>query len=138
MPVGQHRVGQRPRVLVGRPELDLGLGESRGDGLDERADLFLNSACCSGSASTWRGRGLRRFPSRRTRYTQPTCTLTGRPSFWLIQSATVRASHSSSPSGAGPRTASASSATCSSESSGAARCEWVYCRLRIPSAPSAL
>jgi len=32
---------QADTVLVGRPELDLGLGESRGDGLDERADLFF-------------------------------------------------------------------------------------------------
>jgi len=58
---------QPDAVLVGGPELDRRLREGGRDRLGERADLFLNSACCSGSASTWRGRGLRRLPSRRTR-----------------------------------------------------------------------
>jgi hypothetical protein len=39
-------------MLVNRPELDLRPGEGGGEGLGERTDLFLNSACCSGSAST--------------------------------------------------------------------------------------
>lgn len=54
-------------VLVGRPELDLRPREGGGDGLDERADLFLKATCCSASASTWRGRGTHRLPLRRTR-----------------------------------------------------------------------
>ena len=54
-------------MLVGRPELDLGVRKGRGDGLGERADLFLKDTCCAGSAKTCRGRGLRRLPSRRTR-----------------------------------------------------------------------
>jgi len=127
-------------VLVDGPtpqQLNGGLREGGRDGLDERPYLFLNSACWSGSAKTWRGRGLRRLPSRRTRYAQPSWALIGRPSFALIQTATMRPSQAS-PSGAGPRTASASSLSCSSESSGAARCEWVYCRLVIPAGPSTL
>ena len=54
-------------VLVNGPEFNGGLREGRSDRLDERAELFLNSACCSGSAWTCRGRGLRRLPWRRTR-----------------------------------------------------------------------
>ncbi len=42
---------------VGGPELDLAVGEGGGDGLDDRADLFLKAACCAASARTWRGRG---------------------------------------------------------------------------------
>ena len=58
---------QPDAVLVDRPELDARLGVRGRDRLDERAELFLNSACCSGSANTCRGRGLRRLTSRRTR-----------------------------------------------------------------------
>ena len=58
---------QPDAVLVGRPELDLGVGEGGGDGGDDRADLFLNAAWAPGSAETCRGRGVRRLPSRRTR-----------------------------------------------------------------------
>src|SRR5258706_9501905 len=79
-------------VLVDRPEFDLGVRESRGDRLQQRPQVFLKVSCCARSAKTWRGRGLRRFPSKRTRYAQPRYTLTGRPSFWLIQAATVRPS----------------------------------------------
>jgi hypothetical protein len=52
---------------VDRPALDACLRVRGRDCLDERPQLFLNAACCSGSASTWRGRGLRRLPSSRTR-----------------------------------------------------------------------
>jgi hypothetical protein len=58
---------QADAVLVGGPELDLGLGVGRGDRSDEGAELFLKAAWAAGSAETWRGRGLRRFPSRRTK-----------------------------------------------------------------------
>jgi hypothetical protein len=58
---------QPDAMFVRGPELDAGLGEGGGDRLDPRAALFLNSACCSGSARTCRGRGLRRLPSRRTK-----------------------------------------------------------------------
>ena len=58
---------QPDAMLVDGPELDLRLGEGGGDRLDERTDLFLNSACCAASAWTWRGRGLRHAPLRRTR-----------------------------------------------------------------------
>ena len=71
-------------VLIHRPQLHLGCGEGGRYGLDERTDLFLKAAWAAGSAFTCRGRGLRRLPSRRTRYAQPSCTLTVRPSFWLI------------------------------------------------------
>jgi len=58
---------QPDAVLVDRPELDRGVGEGGRDFAEERADLFVNSACAAGSACTGRGRGLRRRPSRRTR-----------------------------------------------------------------------
>src|SRR5260370_38919336 len=53
-------------VLVDGPELGLGVGEGGRDRLDERTEFFLHAACCSASASTWRGRGLRRLPSSPT------------------------------------------------------------------------
>src|SRR5260370_11587393 len=87
----QDRLAADP-VLVDRPEFDLGVRESRGDRPQQRPHVFLKVSCCARSAKTWRGRGLRRLPSRRTRYAQPRYTLTGRPSFWLIQAATVRPS----------------------------------------------
>src|SRR5271165_5668163 len=116
-------------VLIHRPQLDLRRGKGGRYGLDERPDLFLNCSCALGSALTCRGPGLRRLPSRRTRYAQPSCTLTGRPSRWLIQSATVRPIQTA-PSGAGPRTTAASSASCSGKSG--ARCEWVGDWLTMP------
>lgn len=58
---------QPDAVLVGRPEFDGRVGVGRGDRLDDRPELFLNAACAAGSAKTWRGRGLRRKPSRRTK-----------------------------------------------------------------------
>lgn len=115
---------QSDAVLIGRPEFDLRVREGGRDRAEERSELFLNASCSAGSVCTWQGRGLRRLPSSRTRYAQPSCTLTGRPSRALIHSATVRPSQSS-PSGAGPRTAAAKSASWSGASSGWARCEWV-------------
>lgn len=58
---------QSDAMFVDGPELDLGLGEGGGDGLDERAEVFLKASCAWASACTWRGRGLRRLPSKRTR-----------------------------------------------------------------------
>ena len=58
---------QTDAVLVDGPEFDLRAREGGRDGLDKRPDVFLKAACCSGSACTWRGRGLRRLPSKRTR-----------------------------------------------------------------------
>jgi hypothetical protein len=52
---------------VDGPARDAGLRVRRRDRLDERSELFLKATCCSGSAKTWRGRGLSRLPSRRTR-----------------------------------------------------------------------
>ncbi len=54
-------------VFVDRPELDLRVREGGRDLAEERAELFLKASCAAGSACTWRGRGLRRLPSRRTR-----------------------------------------------------------------------
>ena len=54
-------------VLVGGPELDLRLGMGRRYGADERADLFLNAACCAASARAWRARGVCRLCLRRCR-----------------------------------------------------------------------
>jgi hypothetical protein len=122
---------------VDGPQLDAGLWEGGGDGAQQRPQFFLNASCCSGSAWTCRGRGLRRLPLRRTRYVQPSCTLTGRPSRALIHAATVRPSQSS-PSGAGPRRAVANSASSSPLSTRAARCEWVKRRLCMPAGPTAL
>jgi len=58
---------QADAVLIDRPKLDTRLRVGSRDRLDDRSQLFLNAACCSGSASTWRGRGLSRLPSSRTR-----------------------------------------------------------------------
>ena len=58
---------QPDAVLIDRPELDARLGGRGRDRLDDRPQLFLNSVCCSGSAKTWRGRGLSRLPSRRAK-----------------------------------------------------------------------
>src|SRR5215469_17461221 len=77
-------------VLIHGPQLHLGLGKGGRDRLDERPKLFLNASWAAGSVFTCRGRGLRRLPSKRTKYAQPACTLTGRPSFWLIHAATIR------------------------------------------------
>ena len=58
-------------VLIGGPQLDLRLWEGRRDRAQQRSQLFLKASCAAGSACTWRGRGLRRWPSSRTRYAQP-------------------------------------------------------------------
>ncbi len=58
---------QADAVLIDCPELDTRLRVGGCDGLDDRSQLFLKAVCCSGAASTWRGRGLSRLPSRRTR-----------------------------------------------------------------------
>jgi hypothetical protein len=58
---------QADAMLVDGPQLDTRLGEGGRDRLDDWPRLFLNAACCSGSARTCRGRGVRRLPSRRTR-----------------------------------------------------------------------
>ena len=58
---------QAEAVLVDGPELDARLRERGRHRLEERPNVFLKAACCSGSASTCRGRGVRRLPSRRTR-----------------------------------------------------------------------
>ena len=115
---------QADAVLVDGPELDRGVGKRRGDLPQQRPQVFLQLVCSAASAFTCRGRGLRRLPSRRTRYAQPRYTLMGRPSRSLIHAATVRPNQYS-PSGAGPRTASASSASKAGDKSGAARCECV-------------
>ncbi len=49
------------------PQLHLRLGKRRRHGAHQRPQLFLNASCWAGSAWTWRGRGRRRLPSRRTR-----------------------------------------------------------------------
>jgi hypothetical protein len=49
---------QADAVLVDRPELDARLREGGRDRLDERPNVFLNSACWCGSASTCRVLGL--------------------------------------------------------------------------------
>lgn len=58
---------QADTVLIDRPELDARLRVGGRDRLDDRPQLFLKAVCCSGSASTWRGRGLSRLPSSRTK-----------------------------------------------------------------------
>ena len=58
---------QADAVLVGGPEFDARFGVGGRDRLDDRSELFLNAAWAAGSAATWRGRGLRRRPSRRTK-----------------------------------------------------------------------
>jgi hypothetical protein len=58
---------QPDAVLVDRPELDARLRVGGRNRLEDRSELFLNAVCSAGSASTWRGRGLSRLPSRRTR-----------------------------------------------------------------------
>jgi hypothetical protein len=72
---------QADAVLVNGPEFDTGAGEGGRDLPEEWTDLFLKVACSAASACTWRGRGVRRLPSRRTRYAQPRYTLIGRPNF---------------------------------------------------------
>jgi hypothetical protein len=54
-------------MLVGRPQLDGGVGEGRRDLPQERPDVFLKAACCSSSARAWRGRGTCRLCRSRTR-----------------------------------------------------------------------
>lgn len=63
---------QANAVFVDGPEFDLGVGEGGGNRLDERTEVFLKAACALASACTWRGRGRRRTPPTRARYTQPT------------------------------------------------------------------
>ena len=41
-------------MFVGRPQLDLSLGEGRRHFLDQRPQLFLKRSCAAGSAWTWR------------------------------------------------------------------------------------
>src|SRR5262249_58172818 len=88
---------QPDAMLVDGPQLDGGLREGACARSDERAEVFLKSACCSASACTWRGRGLRRLPSKRTRWAQPRETLIGQPSRLLIQAAPAPPSPSSPP-----------------------------------------
>jgi hypothetical protein len=54
-------------VLVGGPQFDRRLGMGSGHRAYQRANLFLNSACCSASARTCRGRGTCRLCFRRCR-----------------------------------------------------------------------
>lgn len=58
---------QADAVLIDSPEFDARLRVRGRDRLDDRPDLFMNASCSAGSARTWRGRGLRRLPSSRTR-----------------------------------------------------------------------
>jgi hypothetical protein len=43
-------------VFVGRPQLHRRVRECLGNSAQEWAEVFLNCACCLGSASAWRGR----------------------------------------------------------------------------------
>src|SRR5262249_16158878 len=54
-------------MLIDRPQVDLRLREGRGHAPQQRPYIFLNASCCARSARMWRGRGLRRLPSRRTK-----------------------------------------------------------------------
>jgi len=54
-------------MLIGGPQFDLGVGKRGGDCLQQRPYLFLKAACCSVSASAWRGRGACRLCLRRCR-----------------------------------------------------------------------
>lgn len=58
---------QADPVLIDGPEFDTRLRVGGGNGPQQRSYVFLNASCWAGSAKTWRGRGLRRLPSRRTR-----------------------------------------------------------------------
>jgi site-specific DNA recombinase len=51
----------------GGPPLHLGVGKRGRHRLQQRPYLFLKSACCSASASAWRGRGACRLCWRRCR-----------------------------------------------------------------------
>jgi site-specific DNA recombinase len=51
----------------GGPPLDLGMGERRGDRLQQRSEVCLKVSCCAGSASAWRGRGTCGLCLRRCR-----------------------------------------------------------------------
>src|SRR5690348_16036244 len=51
---------QADAMLVDRPELDVRLGEGGRHRPQQRPHIFLKASCSSGSACTWRGRGLRR------------------------------------------------------------------------------
>lgn len=48
---------QADAMLVGGPDLDVSVRIRRGDGLDQRPQLFLKVSCWSGSASACCGRG---------------------------------------------------------------------------------
>ena len=48
---------QADAMLIGRPQLDLGVGERRRHCLQQRPYFFLKLSCCSVSTSAWRGRG---------------------------------------------------------------------------------
>ena len=48
---------QANAMFIGGPQLHLSMGKGGGYRTYERSDLFLNSACCSASASAWRGSG---------------------------------------------------------------------------------
>ena len=58
---------QADTVFVGGPEFNGGVREGVSDGPYERAELFLNAACCSASAKAWRGRGAWRLCLSRCR-----------------------------------------------------------------------
>ena len=54
-------------VFVDGPHFHLGLRKGGRYRSRERTELFLKAWCSAAFACTWRGRGLRRLPSRRTR-----------------------------------------------------------------------
>jgi len=48
---------QADTMLVGRPQLDLGVREGGRHCLQQRSHFFLKLSCCSVLAKAWRGRG---------------------------------------------------------------------------------
>jgi hypothetical protein len=44
-------------MLVGRPQLNLGVGKGGGHWPQQRPYVFLKASCCAASANVWRGRG---------------------------------------------------------------------------------
>lgn len=54
-------------VLVDAPQLYVRVRERRRDRPEKGPDVFLKASCSTALACTWRGRGLRRRPSSRTR-----------------------------------------------------------------------
>ncbi len=54
-------------MFIRRPQLDLGMGKGGRHLSEQRPQFFLKMACCSASASAWRGRGTCGLCLRRTR-----------------------------------------------------------------------